>query len=69
MENLYGLFIGKECKVILEIDNRTYIYNALILDYNSEKITFIDKFNNPYTYSTKFITELKLQNKEVTHDR
>lgn len=69
MEEVYKLFIGKDCKVVLKIDNQTYIYTAFIIDYNSEKITFIDKYNNPYSYSTSLITELKLHKKEGQNDR
>lgn len=59
--DIYGIFINRYCKVVLVINGSTFIYSAHIIDYNSETITFIDKFKKPYTYSSKLITELKLQ--------
>lgn len=62
MENdSYSIFINQYCKVVLEMNGQIFIYSAHIIDYNSDKITFIDKFKNPYSYSTKLVTEIKLQ--------
>jgi hypothetical protein len=59
--NPYSIFINQYCKVVVEMNGQTFMYSAHIIDYNSEKIIFIDKFKNPYSYSTKLVTEVKLQ--------
>jgi hypothetical protein len=70
MENdIYNLFINQHCKIILEINGYPYTYSAYVLDYNSETITFIDKYKKPYTYASKFITELKLQKETQEEER
>ena len=63
--NKYNIFIGKYCKIVLVFPEHTYVYSGHIVDYDSETITFVDKFGKPYTYSSKYIIEIKPNDREL----
>jgi hypothetical protein len=49
--------LNRKCKIEIEIKTSLF-YDATIIDISDSTITFIDKFNNVYTYSRSRILEI-----------
>ena len=49
--------LNHKCKIEIEIKTSLF-YNGIITSVDENTITFIDKFNNTYTYSREQIKEI-----------
>lgn len=55
-------YIGKKCNILVVANGRYLFYNVKkVLDVTETHISFIDKFDNNYTYMIKDIQEINTQ--------
>ena len=52
-------YIGKKCNILVILNGKYLFYNVKkVLDVTEDHISFIDKFNNNYTYKKGDIAEI-----------
>jgi len=52
-------YIGKICKLHIVVKERDLFYTAKITNVNDTHISFIDKFDENYTFRTTDIVEIR----------
>ena len=56
-------YIGKKCNILVILNGRYLFYNVRkVLSVTEEHISFIDKFNNNYTYKKENVAEININN-------
>lgn len=65
MSETQKLFLNKTVKLRISGDNgRQLIFTAKILEYDNEKIVFLDKFGSVYQFKTELLQEIKTINED-----
>jgi len=49
--------LNRKCKIEIEIKNSLF-YDGIIISIDKNTITFIDKYNKPYTFNKDRILEI-----------
>lgn len=49
---------GKRVRIVLEIDGKELFFTADVLVFNSNTITFLDKFGIISTFNTQYIKQI-----------
>lgn len=53
-------WIGKSANITIKKDDKNLFFTAkMILSIDSEHITFLDKFNQPYTFHKSLVEEIQ----------
>ncbi len=52
-------YIGKQCKLHVQINEKDLFYTAKIIDVTETHISFIDKFDEKYSFRLTDIVEIR----------
>ena len=52
-------WIGKRAKLLFNVNSRYLTFDAVIMDITDEMITFLDKYQQVYSFDRKFLVEIK----------
>jgi hypothetical protein len=51
-------FVGKKCNIHVKIKCQDLFYEAIVLDFDSPILTFVDKFGKTFSFNKDFIQEI-----------
>jgi hypothetical protein len=52
-------YVGKTCKIHVNIGNKDLFYTAVLISASSTHIHFIDRFNKNFTFRVSDVTEIE----------